>query len=165
MYDLFFPNVCFVADSIIGKGGCNSVYKGILPEGKTVAVKLLNSSREAWKDFCQEVDITTFLNHKNITPLLGVCVEESNLISVYDYMARGSLEDNLHINNMNESVLSWEVRYNIAVGIAEALNYIHNECPQPVIHRDVKSSNILLTEDYKPMVFTTHMLIQSQKHI
>lgn len=139
-------------DCIIGKGGCNSVYKGILPEGKAVAVKLLNSSREAWKDFCQEVDIMTFLDHQNITPLLGVCVEENNLISVYDYMARGNLEDNLHSSNINESVLSWEVRYNVAVGIAEALNHIHNECTQPIIHRDVKSSNILLTEDYKPLL-------------
>uniref|UniRef100_A0A164V5B2 Protein kinase domain-containing protein n=1 Tax=Daucus carota subsp. sativus TaxID=79200 RepID=A0A164V5B2_DAUCS len=135
-----------------GKGGSNSVYRGILPEGKTVAVKLLKSSREAWKDFCQEVDIMTSLSHKNITPLLGVCVEENNLISVYDYMARGNLEDNLHRSNLNESVLSCEVRYNIAVGIAEALNYIHNECPLPVIHRDVKSSNILLTEDHKPLL-------------
>lgn len=152
--------MCLVADCIIGKGGSNSVYKGILPEGKTVAVKLLKSSKEAWKDFCQEVDIMTFLDHKNITPLLGVCVEENNLISVYDYMARGNLEGNLHSANINESVLSWEVRYNVAVGIAEALNHIHNECPQPVIHRDVKSSNILLTEDYKPMVFNTNMSIQ-----
>ncbi|XP_074329980.1 protein kinase STUNTED-like isoform X1 [Apium graveolens] len=142
----------YSSDCIIGKGGCNSVYKGTLPEGKTVAVKLLKSSKEAWKDFSQEVDIMTFLDHKNITPLLGVCVEENNLISVYDYMARGNLEDNLHSTNTNESVLSWEVRYDVALGIAEALNHIHNECPQPVIHRDVKSSNILLTEDYKPML-------------
>lgn len=142
----------YSSDCIIGKGGSNSVYKGILPEGKTVAVKLLKSSREAWKDFCQEVDIMTFLDHKNITPLLGVCVEENNLISVYDYMARGNLEDNLNSTNINESVLSWEVRYNVAVGIAEALNHIHNECLQPVIHRDIKSSNILLTEDYKPLL-------------
>lgn len=152
-YEVLKTSTCqYSPDCIIGKGGCNSVYKGILPEGKTVAVKLLNSSRKAWTDFCQEVDIMTFLDHQNITPLLGVCVEENNLISVYDYMARGNLEDNLHSTNINESVLSWEVRYNVAVGIAEALNHIHNECPQPVIHRDVKSSNILLTEDYKPLL-------------
>lgn len=142
----------FSSDCLIGKGGSNSVYKGILPEEKAVAVKLLKSSREAWKDFSQEVDIITSLNHDNITPLLGLCVEENNLISVYDYMARGNLEENLHGTNKDQSLLPWEVRFCIAVGIAEALNYLHNECSQPVIHRDVKSSNILLSEDYKPLL-------------
>lgn len=129
------------------------MYKGILAEGKTVAIKVLKSSREAWKDFSQEVDIMTSLNHENIMPLLGVCVEENNLFSVYDYMARGNLEENLCGTNEEKPVLSWTLRFSIAIGIAEALDYLHNECSQPVIHRDVKSSNILLAEDYKPLVF------------
>lgn len=81
---------------MIGKGGCHRVYKGILPDGKTVAVKLRKSSREAWKDYILEIDIMTLLEHKNITPLLGVCVEDDNLISVYDLVPKGNLEDNLH---------------------------------------------------------------------
>ncbi|KAL8109758.1 hypothetical protein AgCh_025743 [Apium graveolens] len=149
-YDVLKNSTCqFSSGYIIGRGGCNSVYKGILPDGKPVAVKISKSSKEAWEDFSQEVDIMTSLNHENITPLLGVCVEEKNLYSVYDYMALGDLEENL--SNKNK-VLSWEVRFGIALGIAEALNYLHNQCSQPVIHRDVKSSNILLTEDYKPMI-------------
>lgn len=129
------------------------MYKGILPDGKTVAVKLLKSSKEAWKDFSQEVDIVTSLTHTNILPLLGLCVEENNLISVYDFITRGNLEENLHCTNNDQSLLPWEIRFSIAVGIAESLNYLHNECSRPVIHRDVKSSNILLSEDYKPLVF------------
>lgn len=137
------------------------MYRGILPDGKAVAVKISKSSREAWEDFSQEVDILTSLNHENITPLLGVCVEEKNLYSVYDYMVVGDLEKNLCNKN---KVLSWEVRFGIALGIAEALNYLHNECSQPVIHRDVKSSNILLTENYKPMVYhRTHFDIDKFK--
>uniref|UniRef100_A0A5B6Z291 Putative proline-rich receptor-like protein kinase PERK4 isoform X1 n=1 Tax=Davidia involucrata TaxID=16924 RepID=A0A5B6Z291_DAVIN len=142
----------FSSENLIGKGGCNRVYKGLLPDGKPVAVKILKTSKEAWKDFTQEVDIMTSLKHTNITPLLGVSVEYNNLLSVYDFLPKGNLEENLHGNNREKHVLSWEVRFNIAVGIAEALNYIHNECSRPVIHRDVKSSNILLSDEFEPQL-------------
>lgn len=88
-------NFCFPGN-LIGKGGSNSVYKGILPEGKPVAVKVLESSRESWKEFIHDVDIMTTLKHKSITPLLGICVEGNNLISVYDLLSRGNLEENLY---------------------------------------------------------------------
>uniref|UniRef100_A0A2N9IRX2 Protein kinase domain-containing protein n=1 Tax=Fagus sylvatica TaxID=28930 RepID=A0A2N9IRX2_FAGSY len=142
----------FSSENMIGKGGCNRVYKGILPDGKPVAVKIMKSTKEAWKDFALEVDIISSLKHKHITPLLGVCIEDNTLISVYDFLPIGSLEENLRGNNKDKSVLSWEVRYNIAVRIAEALNYLHNECSQPVIHRDVKSSNILLSNGFEPQL-------------
>lgn len=171
----------FDAENMIGKGGSNRVYKGLLPDGKAVAVKILTSSKEAWKDFALEVDIMTTLGHKNITSLLGICVEDNHLITVYDYMPRGNLEENLHSkflvdsrafldqipqknctdnkncwskagDNKDQILLSWEMRFNVAVGIAEALNYLHNDCSQPVIHRDVKSSNILLSNEYQPQV-------------
>ncbi|XP_028083739.1 probable receptor-like protein kinase At1g80640 isoform X1 [Camellia sinensis] len=110
------------------------------------------------------------LKHKNITPLLGICVEDNELISVYDFLSGGNLEENLHgllkdgweiyanwliseIGNSKEtSVLSWELRFKPAVEIVEALNYLHNECSGPVIHRDVKSSNILLSNEFEPKV-------------
>ncbi|KAI3446261.1 hypothetical protein Pfo_002926 [Paulownia fortunei] len=142
----------FSSGNLIGKGGCNSVYMGILPEGKPVAVKVLESSKEAWKDFILEVDIMTTLKHKRIAPLLGICIEDNDLISVYDLMSKGNLEENLHGNRKENSVLSWEARFQIAVEIAEALNYLHNECPRPVIHRDIKSSNILLTDELEPQL-------------
>ncbi|KAK7817329.1 proline-rich receptor-like protein kinase perk1 [Quercus suber] len=122
----------FSSENLISKGGCNRVYKGILPEGKAVAVKIVKSTKEAWKDFAYEVDIISSLKHKHITPLIGVCIEDNALISVYDFLSKGSLEENLHGKNKDKSVLSWDVRFNIAVGIAEALNYLHNECSQPL---------------------------------
>ncbi|XP_073313676.1 protein kinase STUNTED-like [Primulina huaijiensis] len=144
----------FSLGNLIGKGGSNRVYKGVLPEGKPVAIKVLQSSEEAWKDFIQEFAIMTTVKHERITPLLGICVESSsNLVSVYDLLSKGNLEDNLHgSDRTKDSVLSWAVRFKIAFGIAEALNYLHNECQRPVIHRDVKSSNILLTDELEPQL-------------
>ncbi|KAB1207538.1 Receptor-like cytosolic serine/threonine-protein kinase RBK2 [Morella rubra] len=142
----------FSSANIIGKGGFNRVYKGILPDGKPVAVKILKSTKEASKDFSLEVDIISSLKHKNITPLLGICTKDNALISVYEFLSKGSLEENLHGGRKDKCVLSWEDRFNIAVGIAEALNHLHNECSRPVIHRDVKSSNILLSEKFEPQL-------------
>ncbi|XP_073125425.1 protein kinase STUNTED-like [Henckelia pumila] len=144
----------FALENLIGKGGSNSVYKGVLPEGKPVAIKALQSSEAAWKDFTLEFDIMTTVKHDRITPLLGICVESSsNLVSVYDLLSKGNLEENLHGSDRTTgSVLSWTVRFKIAFGIAEALNYLHNECRRPVIHRDVKSSNILLNDVLEPQL-------------
>ncbi|MED6156739.1 hypothetical protein PIB30_017113 [Stylosanthes scabra] len=142
----------FSSENLIGKGGCNRVYKGTLPDGKPIAVKVLQSSKEAWKEFALEVEIISSLEHRNITPLLGICIEDSDLISVYDYFPKGSLEENLHGRDKDGSILSWELRFKIALGIAEALDYLHRETLKPVIHRDVKSSNILLSHEFKPQL-------------
>ncbi|KAM3710874.1 hypothetical protein ACJW31_01G064600 [Castanea mollissima] len=141
----------FSSENIIGEGGCSNVYKGYLPSGRTVAVKILKSYKEAGNDFYSEMDIISTLKHKHITSLIGVCVEDSYLISVYDFFPLGSLEEHLH-GQSNRSVLSWEVRFKVAVAVAEALNYLHNECSRPVIHRDIKSSNILLSNEFQPQL-------------
>lgn len=138
----------FSSENLIGEGGCSSVYKGRLPCGQPVAVKISKSYKEAWNNFSQEINITTLLNHKYIAPLIGICVEDSHLISVYDFVPKGSLEENLH----GDRVLPWEVRFKVAVVVAEALNYLHDECSPPVIHRDIKSSNILLSDDFQPQL-------------
>ncbi|KAL6648482.1 hypothetical protein ACP70R_012706 [Stipagrostis hirtigluma subsp. patula] len=141
----------FSSENLIGNGGHSRVYKGSLACGQQVAIKLSKASAEASKDFLREVDIITKLQHPRIVPLIGVCVEGPNLISVYSYLPRGSLEDNLH-GEMSKPTLSWESRYKAALGIAEALSYVHAGCSRPVIHRDVKSSNILLTEEFEPQL-------------
>ncbi|KAL0802716.1 hypothetical protein Bca101_057892 [Brassica carinata] len=137
----------FSSENLIGKGGCNEVYKGILEDGKAVAVKILKSSgKEAVKDFVQEVSIISSLSHQNISPLIGVCVQYDDLISVYNLSSRGSLEETLQ----GKHVLTWEERFRIAIGLGEALYYLHNQCSSPVIHRDVKSSNVLLSDELEP---------------
>ncbi|KAL2329057.1 hypothetical protein Fmac_022484 [Flemingia macrophylla] len=98
------------------------------------------------------MEIISSLKHKSITPLLGICMENNTLISVYDYFPKGSLQENMHGKNKDESILSWEVRFNVAVRIAEALDYLHREALKPVIHRDVKSSNILLSQELEPQL-------------
>lgn len=141
----------FSSENLIGEGGCSSVYRGCLRGGKSVAVKVLKAYKEAWDDFCLEAKFVSSVEHKHIATLIGVCVEDDNLVLVYELFPRGSLEENLHVCK-DGSVLPWEVRFNVAVAVAEALYYLHNDCPRPIIHRDVKSSNILLSSELQPQL-------------
>ncbi|CAH2033537.1 unnamed protein product [Thlaspi arvense] len=142
----------FCPDNFIGKGGSSRVFRGYLPNGKEIAVKILKQTEGVLKDFVAEIDIITTLNHKNVITLLGYCFENNNLLLVYNYLSRGSLEENLHGNKKDPVAFRWDERYKVAVGIAEALEYLHDSAPQPVIHRDVKSSNILLSDDFEPQL-------------
>ncbi|XP_042408496.1 inactive protein kinase SELMODRAFT_444075-like [Zingiber officinale] len=151
--DLVQATSDFSQENLIGKGGSSIVYKGHLSDGKELAVKLLKPSEDALKEFISEIEIITSLNHKNIISLLGFCFENNILILVYDYVSQGSLEDLLHGENANKHVLSWAERYKVAVGVAEALDYLHGGgSTERVIHRDVKSSNILLSDDFEPQL-------------
>ncbi|KAJ0257548.1 Kinase with adenine nucleotide alpha hydrolases-like domain-containing protein [Hirschfeldia incana] len=142
----------FCSDNFIGKGGSSKVYRGHLTNGREVAVKILKQTKGVLNDFVAEIDIITTLNHKNVISLLGYCFENNNLLLVYNYLSRGSLEENLHGNKRDSLAFGWNERYKVAVGIAEALDYLHNSAPQSVIHRDVKSSNILLSDDFEPQL-------------
>ncbi|XP_058180562.1 probable L-type lectin-domain containing receptor kinase S.5 [Rhododendron vialii] len=130
----------------LGQGGFGVVYRGHLPkENLEVAVKWF--SRETIKgedDFLAELTIINRLRHKNLVRLLGWCHEEGKLLLVYDYMPNGSLDAHLFTRTPGNRSPSWDCRYNIISGVASALNYLHNECDQRVVHRDLKSSNILL---------------------
>ncbi|CAK9268218.1 unnamed protein product [Sphagnum jensenii] len=140
----------FSPSKIIGRGGASQVYKGQTQDGKLVAVKCLNQGgRQAEEELLTDIQITCSLSHVNIVTLLGYCVDTPHMILVYDYIAQGSLDDHLHGRD-EEAPLPWNVRHQVAVGVAEALDYIQGGCPRPVIHRDVKASNILLTEDFEP---------------
>eukprot|EP01018_Ginkgo_biloba_P019472 Gb_00853 [translate_table: standard] len=141
----------FSADTLIGKGGWSRVYRGDLPDGQSVAVKQLNCSPKAEQELLMEVEITTALQNKHVISLIGYCVEQQKHLLVYNYLCRGSLEDNLH-GGKCKSMLPWTERLKVAVGVAEALHYLHEVCSRPVIHRDVKSSNILLSEGFEPQL-------------
>ncbi|KAF2310142.1 hypothetical protein GH714_006721 [Hevea brasiliensis] len=140
----------FTLENLIGEGGCSNVYKGSLRRGKLVAVKVLKKYKEAWNDFSLEIDIISSLKHKHIAHLIGVCTEDNHLILVYDFLSKGSLEERL--KGHNESILPWKVRFKVAIAVAEALNYLHNGCSHSVIHRDVKSSNILFSDEFQPQL-------------
>ena len=85
-----------ISENLIGKGGSSQVYIGCLPDGKELAVKILKPSDDVLKEFALEIEIITTLHHKNIISLLGFCFEDGNLLLVYDFLSRGSLEENLH---------------------------------------------------------------------
>ncbi|MBA0772211.1 hypothetical protein Gotri_007627 [Gossypium trilobum] len=142
----------FMPENMVGKGGSSHVYKGYLPDGKELAVKIVKPTEHAIKEFVQEIEIITSLNHKNLISLFGFCFEQNKLLLVYDFLSRGSLEENLHGNKKDGNAFGWQERYKVAVGLAEALDYLHNSCEQPVIHRDVKSSNVLLSNDFEPQL-------------
>ncbi|XP_022772340.1 probable receptor-like serine/threonine-protein kinase At5g57670 isoform X2 [Durio zibethinus] len=150
--ELLLATSNFLAENLIGKGGSSQVYRACLQEGKELAVKILKPSADVLKEFVLEIEIITTLHHKNIISLLGFCYEENNLLLVYDFLSRGSLEENLHGNNKDPGAFGWTERYKVALGVAEALDYLHTNSEHPVIHRDVKSSNILLSNDFEPQL-------------
>ncbi|CAN1781128.1 Protein kinase STUNTED [Linum perenne] len=143
---------CHLTENIIGTGGSSHVYKGLLPSGKELAVKILKPSDDVLKEFVVEIEMITTLHHKNIISLFGFCFDHSKLLLVYDFLSRGSLEENLHGNKKDVVTFGWHERHKVAVGVAEALDYLHNHCDHPVIHRDVKSSNVLLFDDFEPQL-------------
>lgn len=139
----------FRESEVLGKGGFGSVYKGTLPEdGSLVAVKCTSeNSRQGVKEFTAEVNIISNLRHRNLVKLRGWCEDKGRFLLVYDYMPNGSL-DHLLFNNSECYKLTWSRRYSIASGLGLALQYLHEECESVIIHRDVKSSNVLLDQDF-----------------
>ncbi|CAA6667508.1 unnamed protein product [Spirodela intermedia] len=129
----------------IGKGGFGIVYLGNLTDGTKVAVKVLSSSSsQGSKEFQSEVLLLSRVHHKNLVCLLGYCEDIQHLSLVYEYMDNGTLRDHLSGDIHNSKLLSWSKRVNIALQAAQGLDYLHNGCRPPIIHRDIKSNNILL---------------------
>ncbi|RZC68519.1 hypothetical protein C5167_031786 [Papaver somniferum] len=147
--------------SLIGSGGCGEVYKvSINHLDKAVAVKKISSkgkvdSKHATQ-FQAEVEILGNIKHNNIVKLMGYMSSKYTKLLVYEYMENGSLDQWLHQRNNGNlderRTLDWQKRLKIAVGVAQGLSYIHHNCSPPIIHRDVKSSNILLDSDFKAKV-------------
>ncbi|KZV19356.1 cysteine-rich receptor-like protein kinase 42 [Dorcoceras hygrometricum] len=134
----------------LGQGGAGSVYKGNLSNGKTVAVKRLFFSTTQWVDeFFNEINLISGIEHKNLVKLLGCSIEGPESLLVYEFVPNKSLEE--CIRN-KAKILNWKERFNIIVGTAEGIAFLHGGCTFRIIHRDIKSSNILLDENYNPKI-------------
>ncbi|CAI9118668.1 OLC1v1020264C1 [Oldenlandia corymbosa var. corymbosa] len=140
----------FNHDNLIGEGGYSEVYKGHLQDGKLVAIKRLTrgSPEEMTADYLSELGILVHVNHPNIASVIGYGVE-GGLHLVLPLSPHGSLASLL---NGEKEKLAWVHRYNIAVGTACGLSYLHEGCQRRILHRDIKAANILLTEDFEPQI-------------
>ncbi|CAN1324697.1 Probable serine/threonine-protein kinase At1g01540 [Linum perenne] len=138
---------CFADSNVVGEGGYGIVYHGVLQDGGQVAVKnLLNNRGQAEREFKVEVEAIGRVRHKNLVRLLGYCAEGARRMLVYEYVNNGNLEQWLHGEVGPCSPLTWEIRMNIILGAAKGLAYLHEGLEPKVVHRDVKSSNILLDQ-------------------
>ncbi|KAI7738482.1 hypothetical protein M8C21_024861 [Ambrosia artemisiifolia] len=137
----------FAKTQELGEGGFGRVYKGFLDDIRMyVAVKRVSqTSRQRIKEYASEVRIISRLRHKNLVKLVGWCHEKGELLLAYEFMENGSLD--LHLF-MGKSMLTWNTRYKIAHGLASALLYLHEEWEQCVLHRDIKSSNVMLDSNF-----------------
>ncbi|XP_057720356.1 L-type lectin-domain containing receptor kinase IX.1-like [Arachis stenosperma] len=137
----------FAEDKRLGQGGSGEVYKGVLSYlGRVVAVKRIFADFEnSERVFHNEVRIISRLIHKNLVQFIGWCHEEGELLLVFEFMPNGSLDTHLF---GNKKTLAWNLRYKAAIGVATALHYLHEDAEQCVLHRDIKSANVLLDNDF-----------------
>ncbi|CAI9090732.1 OLC1v1025559C1 [Oldenlandia corymbosa var. corymbosa] len=142
---------CLKQDNIIGRGGAGTVYKGIMPNGEQVAVKRLGISKGS-HDHGLSAEIQTLgkIRHRYIVRLLAFCSNKETNLLVYEYMPNGSLGELLH--GKSGAYLQWDTRLKIALEAAKGLCYLHHDCSPLIIHRDVKSNNILLSSDFEAHV-------------
>jgi len=131
--------------TLIGEGGFGAVYRGTLPHGQEVAVKVRSSSsKQGTREFNNELRLLSAVRHENLVPLIGYCCEKDQQILVYPFMSNGSLQDRLYGEASKRKVLDWPTRLSVCIGAARGLVYLHNFAGRCIIHRDIKSSNILL---------------------
>ncbi|XP_037455107.1 tyrosine-sulfated glycopeptide receptor 1-like [Triticum dicoccoides] len=144
----------FHKDNIVGCGGYGLVYKAELPDGSKLAIKKLNSETCLMeREFIAEVDALSMAHHENLVPLWGYCIQGNSRLLIYSYMENGSLDDWLHNRDDDaSSYFDWPTRLKIAQGASLGLSYIHDVCKPQIIHRDIKSSNILLDKEFNAYV-------------
>ncbi|XP_057422925.1 pto-interacting protein 1-like [Lotus japonicus] len=142
----------FGQDSLIGEGSYGRVYYGVLKNGQAAAIKKLDASKQPDEEFLAQVSMVSRLKHENFVQLLGYSVDGNSRILVYEFASNGSLHDILHGRKGVKGaqpgpVLTWAQRVKIAVGAARGLEYLHEKADPHIIHRDIKSSNVLIFDD------------------
>lgn len=160
----------FDSSRILGEGGFGLVYKGILNDGRDVAVKILKrDDQRGGREFLAEVEMLSRLHHRNLVKLIGICIEKQTRCLVYELVPNGSVESHLHGADKETDPLDWSARMKIALGAARGLAYLHEDSNPCVIHRDFKASNILLEYDFTPKVsdfgLARTALDEGNKHI
>ncbi|KAL9149511.1 hypothetical protein ABFS82_12G114000 [Erythranthe guttata] len=146
----------FSDEYLLGKGGFGRVYKGTLKSGEVVAIKKMElpsfKAAQGEREFRVEVDILSRLDHPNLVNLIGYCADGKQRFLVYEYMHKGNLQD--HLNGIGEVKMDWPLRLKVAIGAAKGLAYLHStsDVGIPILHRDFKSTNILLDDNYEAKI-------------
>ncbi|XP_062089860.1 G-type lectin S-receptor-like serine/threonine-protein kinase SD2-5 [Humulus lupulus] len=143
-----YSDLCLATENFsrkVGQGGFGSVYLGVLPDGTQLAVKKLEVVDHWKKEFKAEVSIIGSIHHVHLVKVKGFCTEGPHRLLVYEYMAKGSLDKWIFNNNQ---LLDWNTRFNIALGTAKGLAYLHEECEVKIMHCDIKPENVLLDDNF-----------------
>ncbi|CAN7058798.1 unnamed protein product [Brassica rapa subsp. trilocularis] len=141
----------FSQKNLLGEGGFGCVYKGVLSDGREIAVKQLKiGGSQGEREFKAEVEIISRVHHRHLVTLVGYCISEQHRLLVYDYVPNNTLH--FHLHAPGRPVMTWETRVKVAAGAARGIAYLHEDCHPRIIHRDIKSSNILLDNSFEALV-------------